>query len=61
MSPVVYGVYKGDRFIDVGTATELSIRLGIMRDTIQWLATPSAHKRTEERRLYVFRLDGAET
>lgn len=30
-SKAVYGVYKGDEFVDVGTADELAERLGIKK------------------------------
>lgn len=44
---VLYGLYKGDSFIDVGTASELAERHHTTNKHIQWLSTPTIHKRAE--------------
>ena len=41
----VYAVYKGDEFIDLGTAEELSKKLNMTVKTIQFLATKAHHNR----------------
>lgn len=43
----LYAIYKGDRFIDVGTASELSERMGCPMKYIYWLTSPAAHRRAE--------------
>lgn len=48
--PTVYGLYRGDEFLDVGTASELAERNGISRETIKFYATPSGRKRAEKRK-----------
>lgn len=44
----VYGVYKGDKFLDVGTAKELSEKFNVKRKTVQYWSTPAHKKRVEE-------------
>lgn len=41
----VYGLYKGDLFIDVGTADELSKRLNVKKETIYFYASETNKKR----------------
>ena len=41
----VYAIYKGDDFIDLGTAEELSKKLGVKVNTIRYMATKAHHKR----------------
>lgn len=43
----LYAVFKGDVFIDVGTASELSKRLGIKKASIRNLSQPSQKKARE--------------
>ena len=54
---MLYAVYKGDKFIDVGTADELAERLGYFSAKhIAWYSTPSAKarkKRTQQNREYM--------
>ena len=40
-----YAIYKGDESIDLGTAEELSKKLGLTVKTIQFLATKAHHNR----------------
>ena len=40
----IYGLYKGDTFIDVGTAKEIAERQGLKPKTIRWLAGSSRQK-----------------
>lgn len=44
----IYGLYKGDKFIDVGTAEELAERQGMQPKTIRWLATCTREKEKAE-------------
>lgn len=44
----VYGIYKGDKFLDVGTSKELSERFHVQRKTIQFWSTPAHKKRVEK-------------
>jgi hypothetical protein len=43
----IYGLYKGDIFLDVGTAKELSKKFNVTRKTVQFWSTPSYKKRVE--------------
>lgn len=47
--PQIYGLYRGDEFLDVGTAKEIEERTGISRNTIKFYATPAGRKRAEKR------------
>lgn len=40
-----YALYKGDKFMDVGTASYLANEFGVTTKTIKFLASPSALKR----------------
>jgi len=44
-----YALYKGDRFIDLGTIKELSKRLGITTSTL-WFYTSKAYKMRSEQK-----------
>ena len=44
-----YALYKGDEFIDIGTADYLAELLKVNRKTIQFLASPSALKRLDKK------------
>lgn len=44
----VYALYKGDRFIDLGTTKELSERTGISPTTLRWYTSPANMKRRGE-------------
>lgn len=43
----VYVVYKGDDVIAVGDVDEVAERLGVKRSHVEWLATPTAHRKAE--------------
>ena len=45
MKQNIYAVYKGERFIDVGTADYLAKVLGITVKSVWYMATPSYRKR----------------
>lgn len=44
----IYGLYRGDKFIDVGTAKEIAERQGLKPKTIRWLAGCKSNKDLEE-------------
>jgi hypothetical protein len=46
----VYAVYKGDEFLDLGTAEELAERMGIKPFTIRFMTYPSYQKQIEKRK-----------
>lgn len=41
----VYAIYKGDKFIDLGTKKELAEKLNVKPETIGFLTTPIYKKR----------------
>ena len=48
MSRSMFALYRGDEFVDVGTAEEIAKRLGCKPDTIRFYATPSYQKRLKD-------------
>ena len=52
---VIYAIYKGDEFIDVGTSSELSERMNIKKQTLLFLATPTSRKRNKGNRMIVIK------
>lgn len=58
MSGDIYVVYKGDEVVAVGTVDEVSEALGIKRSTVEYLATPVAHRKagTSRRRMVAERV-----
>ena len=61
MKVAEYAIYKGDEFLDLGTAQYLSEKFNIKTDTIYFMAAPSYKKRLKSRRyanaLVVIRID----
>lgn len=53
-----YVVYSGDDVVAVGTASEVSEALGVRRSTVEYLATPIAHRKaaTGRRRMVAERV-----
>ena len=45
----IFGLYKGDKFIDVGTARELAERRNVKVRTIRYLITPAYAKKIKKR------------
>lgn len=41
---ILYALYHGDEFVDIGTARELAELEGTSPKSIQWAAAPSARK-----------------
>lgn len=52
----LYSMYKGDDFVDVGTAKELAQRHKIKINTVRIRATPSNAKKNKGNRLRTFNL-----
>ena len=50
MKEKIYALYRGDKFIDVGTAKELAKRRGVTPAYIRYLSTPSKLKRIDTRK-----------
>jgi hypothetical protein len=44
-----YALYKGDKFIDLGTIKELSERLGITTATLWFYTSKAYEKRSEQK------------
>ena len=62
MSTINYALYRGDEFLDVGTALELSKRFHVDPETIRWYSTPVHHRRCEghDNRLLAIRINDME-
>ena len=45
---IEYAIYKGDKFIDIGTAKELAKKCNVKPETIEFYASPSYLKRLEK-------------
>lgn len=58
-----YAMYKGEEFLDVGTAGELARKFNVSVSTIKFYATPVYRRRIEGRpnRILVVRLEDDET
>lgn len=52
-----YAVYKGDKFIDIGTLEELAKKLNVKKRTIQWYATPCNSRRNKGNKITVIKLE----
>ena len=44
----IYGIYRGDEFITVGTLKECAEHLGCKENTVRFMLTPSYKKRRKE-------------
>lgn len=56
----MFALYRGDEFVDVGTADELAERHGIKPSSIAFMATPSYHRRKVGDRLLAYKIGGDE-
>lgn len=56
----LYALYRGDAFVDVGTAAELGLRHGITQKSAKFMATPSHHNRTNYGALRAYLIEGGE-
>lgn len=48
-----YALYKGEEFIDIGTAKELAEKIGTTVKTLYWYAYSGRYKSKEHKRGYV--------
>lgn len=55
--PAEYAMYRGDRFIDLGTVTYLAEKYHKKKKSLKFLATPSAHKRSTKNSLLLYRIE----
>lgn len=56
-SRAVYAIYRGDEFVDVGTAPELSERTGMSVSLLRWYSSPCWAKRSGGRGVIVVKVD----
>lgn len=52
-----YAVYKGDKFIDLGTAEYLSNKFGVPRKTIWYWVTPAYWRKNKGNSLITIRIE----
>lgn len=52
-----YALYKGDKFIEIGTAKELAEYLGVSERTVHFYSTPTYMKRNKENHYIVIKID----
>ena len=45
-----YAVYKGDRFLTMGTGQECAEHLGVKPETIRWYTSPAYQRRLQKRK-----------
>ena len=53
----VYAIYKGDKFIDVGTAKELAEKFGILEESVRFFSYPANLRRNKGNRKIAIVLD----
>ena len=56
-TPKCFAIYRGDKFVDVGTLDELAARTGLKKETLRFYATSVHRKRRPEDGVIVFRLE----
>ena len=52
-----YALYKGDRFIDIGTKEYLANLSNVRKETIEFYASPTQLKRNKDNGYVVIRID----
>ncbi len=57
---VEYALYKGDKFIDIGTKEYLAKLLNVRKETIEFYASPTQLKRNKDNGYVVVRIDDDE-
>ena len=50
MKKKIFALYKGEKFIDIGTAKEIAKRRGVTPEFIKYLSTPANLKRIDTRK-----------
>lgn len=63
MKQATYALYRGDDFVDIGTADQLAGKLGCKAETIRFYAAPSYRARLKEgsKSLIAVRIEEEET
>jgi hypothetical protein len=56
----MYAMYRGDEFLDVGTAYQLAERHGCKVESILFKASRTYHRRTGEKAVKVYRIEDDE-
>ena len=46
--PKIYALYKGDKFLDIGTLREMSQKYNIKLETLRWLSTGANIRRLKK-------------
>jgi hypothetical protein len=57
---VEYALYKGDKFINIGTKEYLAKLLNVRKETIEFYASPTKLKRNKDNGYVVVRIDDDE-
>lgn len=57
MTETEYALYKGDKFIDLGTIDYLAKKYHKKKETLKYLTYPSTHKRGRKTLLYKIKGD----
>lgn len=52
----LYALYRGDEFVDVGTAEELAMKRGISPKSLRFKATPAYHRRASDSAVKAYRI-----
>ena len=56
MAEVEYALYKGDKFIDLGTIDYLTKKYHKKKETLKYLTYPSAHKKSHGNSLLLYEI-----
>lgn len=56
----IFALYKGDKFIDIGTKEYLANLLNVRKETIEFYASPTQLKRNKDNCYVVVRIDDDE-
>lgn len=54
---VEYAMYKGDKFIDLGTISYLAKKYHKKKKNLRFLAKPCVHKRSTKNMLLLYRIE----
>ena len=57
MTETEYALYKGDKFIDLGTIAYLANKYHKTEKLIKYLALPSVHKKSHGNMLLVYKIE----
>lgn len=54
---VIYALYKGDEFIDLGTINELSAKHKMTKRYLRYLTSPRAHRMSKGNKTLLYRIE----